>query len=335
VRTIQRQLQDLLTGGITGIADGQLGTLAELGIQIADQTGKLEFVESRFDDLVDQGRYDEVKAVFLSSGSASNAAVRFVGSGSSTIAGVYAVTVTQAAERADLNGSNAITALGQDENLTIALNGGSATVALTAGDDVDTVVSKINTELNRQGVEAAAYADVNGVLHLRAADYGSAYTLTVVSDVAAAAGTTTGFGTTLQEDTGVDVAGQIDGVDAVGDGQVLTAGSGTDAQGLMVQIYATAESVAANGGNFGTVGYSQGAADRFLDALDGMRDPLEGTIQSVQKGYDESIKVAKERIDAMQLTLAMRRETLVRQFSAAEAAISQLQAMMASLQGAF
>jgi len=333
VRNIQWQLQSLLTSEVSGIPDGQINTLAELGIVVADSTGRLEFKSSYFDDLVDQGRFDEVKAVLRSSGTTTDSSVVFVSASTSTQSGTYDITVTTAPERAEVGGSTAIQSSGiaQDENLTIGVNGTTTTVALSAGDTIDTIVQKINNALDAAGLEAVAYSD-SGVLKIRAADYGSAYTVTAVSDVADAGdGTSTGIGTTEQSDTGVDVVGTIGGEAAVGVGNELTGADGTDMDGLVVRVYATPDSVSAKGGDFGSVGYSRGIADAFISVIEDLVDSYDGTIKSITDGYDDSIEAAQERIERIQARLARRRELLTKQFSMAEAAINQLNQAMASL----
>ncbi|RMG43580.1 MAG: hypothetical protein D6718_11900 [Acidobacteria bacterium] len=334
IRGIQRQLQQLLTGSVTGIPDGKLDSLSELGILVADGTGRLEFKESTFDDIVEQGRFDEVRAVIQSTGTATDGSVVFLSAGSNAVPGTYAVHITQAAEKAEVRGGTAIRSQGisKNETLTITLNGTSTDVALAKNDTISVIVDKINAALDAAGIEATALDD-NGVLVIQANDYGSQYDLTVVSDRQAKGdGKSTEIGTTPQNSVGVDVAGTIGGETGVGTGQVLVGPDGTDVDGIRIRVYATADSVAAKGGDFGTVGYSLGVADRFINAIDDITDPFEGTIHALTEGLQDSIDTIQERIDAINARLVRREELLVRQFSAAEQAIAQLQQMQASLQ---
>jgi flagellar hook-associated protein 2 len=332
-RNLLRQVQSLATGSVTGIADGNLNTLAELGITVADRTGRLEFDAERFESLVEQGRFDEVRAVLLSAGSTSDSAVRFQGAAAGTKPGTYAIQVTTAGERAEVSGSTSIagTGLSAAETLTISLGGDSLDVALAAGDTLGVVISKINTALDNAGIGVTAFSN-GGALALRSDEYGALQTIEVVSNVDDAAdGNSTGIGTTERTDSGVDIVGTIGGVAAEGIGNELLGADGSDADGLRVKIYATAASVAAKSGNFGTVGYSQGAADRFIEAIDDITDPLEGTIKSLTESFQNSIDDAKERIEAIETRLTAREELLIRQFSAAEQAISRLQQFQAQL----
>lgn len=334
-RNLQRQIQSLVTGSVVGVASGNLSTLSELGITVADRTGKLDFNATKFSELVEQGRFDEVRSVLLSSGSTSDPSTRYVGASTKTKPGSYAVKVTTAAERADIAASTAIGAGGltANETLTISFGARNVNVALLAGDTTSQIVTKLNTALDNAGLGATAYSEA-GKLRLRTDDYGALQTISVVSDVDDLAdGNSTGFGSTLQSDAGVDIVGTIGGIVAEGKGNALTGASGTDAEGLLVKVYATATSVAAKSGDFGSVGYSQGSADRFIQTIEGITNATDGTIKSVKDSYDASIKSNNARITAMQDRLALRQEMLIKQFSAAEQAISQLKSYQSSLQG--
>ena len=159
--------------------------------------------------------------------------VTFLKATSDTSAGSYAVAVTTAAERAKVTaGATQTGNLAQDETLTI--NGVSIT--LNAGLSRSEVQSRINEFSGQTGVVAEDDPATANSTRLRTVEYGSAATLSVVSNVAAGgAGTTTGFGTTQVTDTGVDVAGTLGGNAAAGVGNVLTGTAGAS-KGIKVQL---------------------------------------------------------------------------------------------------
>jgi len=161
-------------------------------------------------------------------GTASDADVTFLKATSDTSAGSYAVAVTTVAERANTNaGTDQTAALAAAETLT--LNGVS--ISLNAGLDQNAVVDRINEFSGQTGV----VADVDGTAtRLRTESFGTAATIDVISDTAAA-GTSSGFGTTLVQDSGVNIAGTIGGNAATGSGNVLTGSAGAS-QGIMVSI---------------------------------------------------------------------------------------------------
>lgn len=178
-------------------------------------------------------------------GTATDADVTFLKANSSTTAGTYAIAVTTVGERAvSTAGSSQTAALAADEILTI----NNVSVALTAGMSQTQVVNRINEFTSQTGV----IADTNsGATRLYSEAFGSAATLTVVSNTAAAA-TSSGFGTTSVTDTGIDVIGTIGGTTFTGVGNVLTATSGV-AKGLSLQIAAGSGATA-----FSTVTGAQG-----------------------------------------------------------------------------
>jgi flagellin len=144
---------------------------------------------------------------------------------SDTQAGTYTVNVTTAAERATITSAAVTDPLSADETLTI--NG--VNITLTAGMNRAAIIARINQFTNQTGVEAVNDSANNKIV-LRTLQFGSAAKLSVVST-----GTGAGFTTSIQTDTGVDIAGTIGGLTATGVGNVLTAVSG-GAKGLSVAV---------------------------------------------------------------------------------------------------
>lgn len=169
--------------------------------------------------------------------------VTYLRATSQTMGGAYAIAITTAGERAVAqNGTQQTSNLAAAEVLTV--NG--VNISLNAGLSQAQVISRINEFTGQTGVIAE---DNGGNTRLYTVGWGSGATISVVSDTAAAADST-GFGTTTINDTGVDVAGTIDGVAASGSGNLLTATTGA-ATGLTLQIGA-ASSVATVTGAQGT-----------------------------------------------------------------------------------
>jgi flagellin len=144
-----------------------------------------------------------------------------------TVAGTYAIVITTQAEQAVATAGTAQTAaLATNETLTI--NG--INVQLTAGMTQVQVEAAVN-DVNRQtGVTASI---VGGALTLTTDAYGSLQSVSAVSNVAAA-GTSSGIGTTVIADTGVDIAGTIGGLAATGKGTVLTGDAGQTTEALAI-----------------------------------------------------------------------------------------------------
>ena len=166
-------------------------------------------------------------------GTADDADVTYLKSTSQTSAGTYAVEVTTQAERANVTAGTAQTGnLAADETLTI--NGVSIT--LNSGLDQTGVIARINEFSDQTGVVAEDDPNNAGQTRLYTTEFGANASISVVSDTAAA-GTSSGFGTTADTDDGLNIAGTIDGVAASGVGATLTSISGAS-KGLAVKLAA-------------------------------------------------------------------------------------------------
>lgn len=164
------------------------------------------------------------------SGTATDADVTVLKATNETVAGSYAINVTTAAEKANVTAATGQTAnLAADEVLTI--NG--VQISLKAGMSQNQVIDRINEFTNQTGVKADNHG-AGGATRLLSTAFGSSAEISVVSNVAAAANSS-GFGNAVLTDTGVNIAGTINGVAATGSGNTLTATSGV-AKGLSVSI---------------------------------------------------------------------------------------------------
>ncbi len=161
-------------------------------------------------------------------GTASSGNVTYLKGTSDTTSGSYAVVVTTAAERAVATaGASQSANLAADENLTI--NG--VVVSLNSGMSQAAVVNRINEFTSQTGVTADT---ASGALRLYSQNFGLDAEINVISDVAAGT-TSSGIGTTLITDAGVDIAGTIGGDAFTGKGNILTANSGA-AKGIVIQL---------------------------------------------------------------------------------------------------
>jgi flagellin len=179
-------------------------------------------------------------------GTATDADVTVLQTSDDTTAGNYNVVVTTVGERAtESAGTDQTAVLAVAENLTI--NG--VTVSLAAGLSQAQVVSRINEFTSQTGV--IADIDSGSATRVYTEAFGSAASVDIVSDVAAAAASS-GFGVVAANDVGVDVIGTIDGTSFTGVGNVLTATSG-NANGLSIQLGDAADPVSTVTGAQGAV----------------------------------------------------------------------------------
>jgi flagellin len=187
------------------------------------------------------------------SGSTDDTDVTFLRATNSSPTGTFLVNITTAAERANVTaGTSQTGALAAAETLTI--NGVSIT--LSVGLTRAQVQARINEFTGQTGVVAEEAA---GFTRLRTNTFGLSSSVSVQSNVAAAA-TSSGFGTTLVTDQGVDVAGTIGGFASTGTGNVLTGSSGAGAAGISISLAlnagSTTQTVSGGQGNVTVVDLS-------------------------------------------------------------------------------
>lgn len=185
-------------------------------------------------------------------GTTTDTDVTFLKASSATSAGSYAVEVTTAAEAANVTAGTAQSGvLAAEETLTV--NGVSIT--LNAGLTQAQVIDRVNEFSGQTGVVAEDDPNNAGQTRLRTTEFGSAASIQVVSNVAAAA-TSSGFGTTQVSDSGVDIAGTIGGNAASGAGQVLTGTAGLS-EGVKISIGANSADLAETVGGTGDTSQGQ------------------------------------------------------------------------------
>ncbi|MCP4749691.1 MAG: flagellin [Proteobacteria bacterium] len=158
-------------------------------------------------------------------------------SGDSREAG-FDVKITQAASKANLTGSTALTREIMDagEQLTVIEEGKMAAYTTNADDTAATVVQNLRSEIDRKGLSLDIALSEEGTIEIKHKEYGSDPTFQVMSSTA---------GVLSQEadqieisQDGVNVKGTINGESAVGEGQVLTGVKGAACvDGLAVRYY--------------------------------------------------------------------------------------------------
>ncbi len=320
LRSLDGQLRRILSNPVQGAADG-FSILADIGITRSSDDGTLVLDNTRLDEVIKENP-EAVTALFAAFGNPDDALVRFSASTDATLAGEYAINITQLASQGRLTGSaaaNLTITSGSNDTLNISVDGVSASITLQAGTYTESALaaelqSRINASDALKDNDVAVTVSVSsGVLTVTSNRYGSASKVAVTGGNAA-----TGlFGASPTATDGVDVAGTIGGFEATGSGQTLT---GTNA--------ATGLAIVVDGGALGdrgTVRFSRGYADeidRFLSSVLGS----DGILKSVTEGLNSRI----ERINDDRETLARRLESLEdrlrRQFTALDTLVSQLQA---------
>ncbi len=153
ILSLQTRLRSIVTSQVDGLDEG-FNALVLVGINF-DRTGRLQIDEDRLTEVLNEN-LEDVRKLFVAQGNASDDEVDYVSSNSRTTAGDYSVAVTQVASAASLIGSVEFEGeLNQDQTLEIIdkVTGKPASIQLSAGDDLDSIVSQINSELNSDVAE--------------------------------------------------------------------------------------------------------------------------------------------------------------------------------------
>ena len=306
---IQSKLRAML-GALVDNAGGY-GSLSELGIafqrdgSLLTDTGKLRTA------LNDPAK--DAATVFAAVGTPTDSLVTYSAATSAVTAGNYALTVTQLATRGSAAGSapavlTVTTAL--NDTLELIVDDTAATVTLPAGTyTAVSLAAMLQSRINGASALSAVGARVEasgsgGTLTLALNRWGSTSGVTITGGNASA----DLFGTPVSS-AGLDAAGTIGGIAAIGSGKNLTA------QGLTVTIDGGAT------GARGTLGFSRGVADR-LGTLIG--DLLNGSISARTTGLQRSIKDIALRRDAFETRMTKVESNMRAQFIALDTMLSSM-----------
>ncbi|MGB5938715.1 MAG: flagellar filament capping protein FliD, partial [Rhodanobacter sp.] len=247
--------------------------------------------------------------------------VSFVGSSKATKAGENALVITALASQGQIVGSaaaNTTITAGVNDELTLTIDGITSSFKLAAGSyNAASLVAHLQATINgmsafsKEGV-AVSISHKDGVLTITSNRYGSASKVAVGGSGAASL-----LGAAPVATDGVDVAGTINGVAALGSGQFLTGAAGSNSEGLKIQV---------TGGNIGprgSVTFSQGYASQ-LNTLIGSFLGTEGLIAGRTDGINQSIKDLGNQRDAVSARLASTEARYRKQFTALDSLISSM-----------
>ena len=152
----------------------------------------------------------------------------------------YAVTVTQEATQARLQGTTVLDQNLIDSGEELSFQEGGRTLQITTklGESQEHLQNRINDELLQAGMDLDAYFE-EGKLTVMHRDYGSEATFSVGSTTAGVLGDR--FETPMWIQNGMNVQGKIGQEVAVGKGQMLEGAAGTNVEGLQVRFTGAAD----------------------------------------------------------------------------------------------
>lgn len=322
VRSISRQLRNILYSSVSGLS-GNIQSLTDIGIR-TNSNGTLKIDASKLDQALINFP-DEVEALFSLQGQATDPDVRYVKATDDTQAGEYAVNISTLASRGVLTGSavNSLIVDGNNDTFAIRVNGTtSGTITLTQGTyaDGDALAAEIQAQINddsslqaSEALVSVVYDNLNNRFEITSTQYGSDSTVEITavdSNTGADLGLSVGSGT-----AGSDIAGTINGLSAIGAGQVLTSQLG-NSKGLALEILSGAT------GARGNVTFSKGIASS-IDALIGQFLQTGGSLSTRENGLKEDLQDINEQRDKLDQRISSLEARLIKQFSALDSLIAQ------------
>jgi flagellar hook-associated protein 2 len=308
----------LLTPVVGTSGDYTRPAVAGLSLQ---KDGTLALDSAAFDAALATS-YADVLRLFQTGGTATSSEVSYGFSTEKTQPGTYAVNITTAAATASVMGAGFSGTYADDGtadtmSITDATTGATGSIQLANGDTTGTIVDKLNAMFAANKMNVAASANGNDVV-IAGTQYGTAATVTV----AYTAGGTDGsaqLGIAAGVYAGVDVQGTIGGLPAIGSGRSLTGATGGATDGLAIKYTGTTT------GAMGTVSFMLGAAGALYFAADAIARGGDGSVATQQDALQRTITSLTTRADTVQGMLDRRKEALIKQYTAMEAAISRIQ----------
>ena len=223
---------------------------------------------------------------------------------SGLLSAIQSAFAQQVTASLDASGHIVVTdATSGDSQLAVTLtanNEGGGTLNFGA----DTVTTQGRNAL---GVEALASG--NGI-QIRSRNYGAGAGFTISQSV-------DGLGIANQTVAGTDVAGTINGLSAIGTGQVLTGSTG-NVDGMSILYTGTAT------GAVGDIVLGLGVGARFDGTLDVFANPVTGLIQNAIQASQSINKSLDQQIADLQAQMEQKRTQLTQMFSRLERSLAQL-----------
>lgn len=322
MRLISTHLRSIMSAPIS--SSGSLTTLSQIGVSF-QKDGSLAVDSAKLQTAIDT-RFDDIGSLFAATARATDSLVAYSGSTAKTVAGTYAVSVSQLASQGETLGGQAagltITA-GNNDQIDISVNGIAASLTLSAGTyaSADALAAEVQSRINGAAAFSAAGASVTvsqtgGILRIISTKYGASSSV----DVSGGNGASNLLGAGATSSAGVNAAGTINGVAASGNGQILTGAFGDASEGLALRI------IGGSLGARGSVNFTHGYVSQFdqylysilgsssnlaartdgisasINGLDRRQEQLEARLQQIEKRYRAQFAALDAMLGSMNST---------------------------------
>ncbi len=304
-----------------GVSSTSYNQLATVGVAV-DKFGMLMIDEAALTTAL-ANNPSAVTELFATTAIGSTPTIKYLGSTAATVAGNYAVNITTLATQGSVTGSGftgTYTALPGSDTMTIvdAQTGKTSSITLTSGDTLDGIVTRLNTAFGTSGAALAASRSGNNLV-LKTSGYGTPANFTVSYTVGTTADATAQLGVAAGTYSGGNVAGTIGGLAATGLGQSLTGATGGATSGLALLYTGTAT------GAVGSINLIVGAGTAANRAATLITTSGTGTVAQATSVLQSALGQLTDRIATAQQLVETRRQSLIAQFTAMEAAVARIQ----------
>ncbi len=324
---------------IPGI-DTKFNQLFSIGIRTLG-VGKLAIDKrTRFEDALNNNLDDVIK-LFTTSGNSSSNFIEFISAGTETKTGeAFDINITQAASKGKYlssgitdPGTTPLTLNSSNNRLKISVDGlFSNEMLLTEKtyNSSDELIKEIQAKIDNDDkignrgltVKWVSTGTGTGYIEFESSTYGAASKIEMQTSIPSPAYNLLGI-TTGAPLNGKDVEGTMNGEDAEGLGQVLTAKEGNETTSEL-KLKITLESSQLGTGAEGSITISKGLADLLNDQIDNFTESTDGTFDRKISSTQKQIEEITERIKEKDEFLALRRDSLFKQFLEMESALAQL-----------
>ena len=309
------RLMRTLTGSVAGLPTA-INSLSSIGIRL-DQTKGTLSIDSAILAQKLSSNPEGVARLFNNTATSSNPSVQFAYLNDKTKSdNPFIVNVTQPPLQAVLSSSNmdaSININNSNNTLALSINDHPITITLTnkANYTRDELAQHVNSAINAAITspgDALSATRSGNRLDIRSTLYGQTQKIFVLGQSTALSA----LGLSAQNVFGTNVAGTINGIDAIGNGKVLVGATGSSAEGLSLSV---TSAVAVSGIS---VSVNKGLAQLISERFSSLTNNTSGVIAAVDKTLSNNITSAEKQIVKADLLLEQRRQRYTKQFLAME-----------------
>ena len=327
-RQVERELKTFISGRMPGLDGSTLSSIAELGVKSNEKTGVLSFSPM---DLATKLKDDPtaVERVLSRFGERTQGNLTFVRRSSKSQPGEYRVEVQQARTRAEVTAGAPAEVLAANETITIEFDRNAQQgdgvapdidVELLAGDTPAQQLTRLQDAIGGAGYDVEVFLSAAGHLSFRSTDYGEDFSVDIVSNLAAGAGTSQ-IGNVNIRDEGTDLIGTIGGHRTdVHDGNRLKGARGFRTEGVEVMIPDDSS------GRVGSIRVVDGAGEQLPGIIAGLSG-YGGIVRSRSDGVNSRIEHLEEEITKQNRRITATEQRLRRQFTNLESTMGRLNAL--------